>query len=128
MDDQRQIDTVSPYEPAERQDLERQLENDKRVQQQVHATIVQEQRLSDTASQAGAMPDETDARIKTLEEGEQRWAGYMVQDQQAIDHWDREHPGWQYEDTTPPDDSIYDDGSADSSDQADDTSSDDGES
>ena len=92
MDDPLQIDTVNPYDPPEKQALEQQLENDTRLEQETHRTIEQERHLADSAQQAGYPHTHTDARLQDLEHSEQVMAGNVVRDQQAIEHWDHDHP------------------------------------
>lgn len=119
MDD---IETVNPYDPPERQALEQKLENDTHIEHQIHNTVQQEQRLADTLQQGGDEHPNTDDRIQKLEAGEQRWAATVVQDQQAIDHWDHDHPGWDQASAAAPGDAAYGDaGQVDGGDGADST-------
>jgi hypothetical protein len=112
MDDSAEFETVNPYDPPERQALEQQLEDDTQIEHQLHSTIQQEQHLADAAQHGGRSHQATDARLHELEDKEQVMAGKIVEDQQAIDHWDHSHPGWDQADAAPADETgSADDGS-----------------
>ena len=89
------IDTVNPYDPPERQALEQKLQDDTHLLHETHDMEQRERQLADDAGAAGYGHDHTDARIQDLEHSEQTMGGIVVKDQQNIDHWDHDHPGWQ---------------------------------
>ena len=103
-----EIDTVNPYDPPERQTLEQKLQDDTRLEHETHHTIQQERHLADVAQQAGYPHSHTDIRIHDLEHAEQVMAGHVVEDQQAIDHWDHAPPGWDQPSATAADDTSSD--------------------
>jgi hypothetical protein len=89
-----EIDTVNPYDPPERQALEQHLQDDTHLLHETHQVIQQEQHLADDAQAAGYGHTQSDARIQQLEATEHIMGGKVVDDQQAIDHWDHANPGW----------------------------------
>ena len=82
---------VDPHDDPERQKLEEQLWYDERMQQQAHETLEAERRFHDVAQEQHPTTL-TDGRIEHLEGTEQKYAGQVVADQQALQHWDHDHP------------------------------------
>jgi hypothetical protein len=82
---------VDPHDDPEKQKLEEQLWYDERMQQQAHETLEAERHFHDVAQEEH--PTQlTDARIEHLEGAEQKYAAQVVADQQALQHWDHDHP------------------------------------
>jgi hypothetical protein len=83
---------VDPHDDPERQQLEQKLWDDERLESQTHQTLESERRMRDVARQTGHPTPHAEERIQFLEENEQRDAAHVVADQQAIEHWDHDHP------------------------------------